>query len=62
MDIKEIGWEGVNWIDLAQDRGKWRDRTDKVMNLRVATSVPAGELSALQQGRCCVELFNVRWR
>jgi hypothetical protein len=23
MDIKEIGWEGVEWIDVAQDRDKW---------------------------------------
>jgi len=24
MDIKEIGWEGVQRIYMAQDRGKWR--------------------------------------
>jgi hypothetical protein len=24
MDREEIGWEGVDWIDLAHDRGKWR--------------------------------------
>jgi hypothetical protein len=24
MDIREIGWGGMDWIDLAQDRGKWR--------------------------------------
>jgi len=23
MDLKEIGWEGVDWIDLAENRGKW---------------------------------------
>jgi hypothetical protein len=62
VDIKDICWEGVNWIDLAQDKDKWRDPTNKVMNLRVAISVLAGELSAFEQGRCCVELVNVRWR
>jgi hypothetical protein len=24
MDLREIGWGGVNWIDLAQDRDQWR--------------------------------------
>jgi hypothetical protein len=36
MDIKEIGWEGVDWVDVAQDRDKWRDSTNKVINLRIA--------------------------
>jgi hypothetical protein len=25
MDVREIRWEGVDWIQLAQDRGQWRD-------------------------------------
>jgi hypothetical protein len=25
MDLREIGWSGMDWIDLAQDRGQWRD-------------------------------------
>jgi hypothetical protein len=24
MDLREIGWDGLDWIDLAQDRNKWR--------------------------------------
>jgi hypothetical protein len=24
MDLSEIGWDGVDWIDLAQDRDQWR--------------------------------------
>jgi hypothetical protein len=24
MDIREIGWVGMDWIDLAQDRDKWK--------------------------------------
>jgi hypothetical protein len=35
MDILEIGWSGVNWICLAQDRDKWRALMNAVMNLRV---------------------------
>jgi hypothetical protein len=32
MDLKEMIWEGVDWIDLAQDRGKWRAVVNTVMN------------------------------
>jgi hypothetical protein len=35
MDLLEIGWGGVDWIALAQDRGKWRALVNAVMNLRV---------------------------
>jgi hypothetical protein len=35
MDLREIGWEGVEWIHLAQDRGRWRAVVNAVMNLRV---------------------------
>jgi hypothetical protein len=35
MDLKEIGWEGMDWIDLAQDRDQWRALVNTVMNLRV---------------------------
>jgi hypothetical protein len=34
MDLRMIGW-GVEWIQLAQDRGRWRDFVNTVMNLRV---------------------------
>jgi hypothetical protein len=35
MDIREVGWEDMNWIDLAQDRDRWRAIVNAVMNLRV---------------------------
>jgi hypothetical protein len=35
MDLLEIGWGGVDWIGLAQDRDKWRALVNAVMNLRV---------------------------
>jgi hypothetical protein len=35
MDLRETGWDGVDWIDLAQDRDQWRALVNTVMNLRV---------------------------
>jgi hypothetical protein len=35
MDLKEIGWGDVEWIQLAQDRDRWRAVVSAVMNLRV---------------------------
>jgi hypothetical protein len=35
MDLKEIGFGDVDWIDLAQDRDRWRALVNTVMNLRV---------------------------
>jgi hypothetical protein len=35
MDLLEIGLNVVDWIDLAQDRHRWRALVNSVMNLRV---------------------------
>jgi hypothetical protein len=35
MDLREIGWGGVEWIYLAQNRNRWRAVVNAVMNLRV---------------------------
>jgi hypothetical protein len=35
MELREIGWDGKDWIDLAQDRDQWRALVNTVMNLRV---------------------------
>jgi hypothetical protein len=35
MDLREIEWDGVDWIVLAQDRDQWRALVNMVMNLRV---------------------------
>jgi hypothetical protein len=35
MDLREIGWDGEDWIDMAQDRDKWRALVNTVLNLRV---------------------------
>jgi hypothetical protein len=33
MDLREIGWGGVDWINLAQDRDQWRALMNTVMNV-----------------------------
>jgi hypothetical protein len=35
MDLREIGWVGLKWIDVAQDRVQWRTLVTMVVNLRV---------------------------
>jgi hypothetical protein len=35
MDLGEIGWGSVDWIQLAQDRNRWRAFVNTVLNLRV---------------------------
>jgi hypothetical protein len=35
IDLSEIGWDGVDWVDLAQDRDQWKALVNTVMNLRV---------------------------
>jgi hypothetical protein len=36
MDLREVGWGDMNWINLAQDRDRWRVLVNTVMNLRVS--------------------------
>jgi hypothetical protein len=35
MDLREIGWDGVDWIDMVQVRDQWRAHVNTVLNLRV---------------------------
>jgi hypothetical protein len=35
MDLREIGWEGMDWIYVAQDRDQWTALVNTVMNLQV---------------------------
>jgi hypothetical protein len=35
MNLQEVGWEVMDWIDVAQDKDRWRPVVNAVMNLRV---------------------------
>jgi hypothetical protein len=37
MDLREIEWEDVDWMHVAQDRDQWRALVNAVMNLRFHT-------------------------
>jgi hypothetical protein len=34
MDLGDVGWGGVDWMGLAEDRDKWKVTVNAVMNLR----------------------------
>jgi hypothetical protein len=35
MDLQEVEWGGMDWIDLAQDRARWRALVNAAVNLQV---------------------------
>jgi hypothetical protein len=35
IDLGEIGWDGMDWIDLAQDRDQWRALVNTALKIRV---------------------------
>jgi hypothetical protein len=35
IDLREIGWDGVDWIDMAQDRDQWNTLVNTVLKLLV---------------------------
>jgi hypothetical protein len=35
MALRDVGWDGMDWIDLAQDRDQWRALANTVTNLRI---------------------------
>jgi hypothetical protein len=35
INLREIGWDDMDWVDLAQDMDQWRALVNTVMNLRV---------------------------
>jgi hypothetical protein len=36
MELREIGWRGMDWMDLYQDKDQWRALVKTVMNPRVS--------------------------
>jgi hypothetical protein len=43
VDLGEVGWGDVDWIDLAQDRDRWRALVNSVLNLRFVGKKPRGK-------------------
>jgi hypothetical protein len=62
MDLGEIGWGGVDWINLVQDRDWWNALVNKVMNLRwhkmLGNSWLAERLAASQDGLSSTEMVG----
>jgi hypothetical protein len=54
IDLRKIGWDGMDWIDLARDRDKWRALVNTVMNLVVPQN--AGKFSS----GCTIGSFSRR--
>jgi hypothetical protein len=58
--MKEIGWDVLDWSELAQDRGKWQVLVYKAMNLWVIQNMRnswlTGKLLAFRKLACCYEL------
>ena len=67
MDLHEVGWGGMDWTDLAQDRDRWQALVNAVMNLQVHKMLRifglAEDLLASQEGLCSMELvgWSVGW-
>jgi hypothetical protein len=54
INLKEIGWDGMDWIDLAQNRDQWSALVNTVMNLQVPLN-PGKFLSI-----CAIDSFSRR--
>jgi hypothetical protein len=52
--FREIGWDGMDWIDLARNRDQWRALVNTVMNLRVPENVGKFLCS------CTIGSFSIR--
>jgi hypothetical protein len=54
INLREIGWDDMDWIDLAQNRDQWRSLVDTVMNLQVPLN--AGKFLS----SCTIDSFSRR--
>jgi hypothetical protein len=59
MDLQQVGWGGMDWIDMAQDRDRWWAVVSAVMNLQTrGISWQAEDLLASQEELCSMELVS----
>jgi hypothetical protein len=58
MDLRETGWEGVNWTHLAQDRNQWWVHVNTVTNIRVEISSVSKQIVGFSRR---TELHGVGW-
>jgi hypothetical protein len=58
MDLQEEGWGSMDWIDMTQDRDRWRALVNAVMNLRKMWGIAslAENLLASHEGICSMKL------
>jgi hypothetical protein len=49
IDLRGIGWGGMDWTDLAQDRDQWRAIVNTLMNIRLPQNFGEPELLAASQ-------------
>jgi hypothetical protein len=54
MYLRGVGWDGMDWIDLAQDRDRWMAHVNAVMNLRIPLN--AGKFTS----SCTIGSFSRR--
>jgi hypothetical protein len=54
MNLREMGWDGIDWIDLTQDRDQWRALVNTEMNLPVPQN--AGKFLS----SCTIDSFSRR--
>jgi hypothetical protein len=69
MHLKEIGWEGADWIQLAQDREQWQAVVNTLIDLRVQLKAEKFLTSwrlLISKGLCSMELVTkqpqIPWR
>jgi hypothetical protein len=49
MDLREIGWDGMDWIDLAQDRDQWKALVSSIKCWEFLSSCTIGSFSSRAQ-------------
>jgi hypothetical protein len=64
MDLRKIGLEGVDWIQLVQDRNRWRALVNTVMNLQVPQKTRnfltrRACAIRIKKLTCCMELVKI---